>query len=179
MKTQNLTKWSNLFSIESKCNLAVAPSLFALELSLCLIVVFVVFADFLIVERAILAWQIAVVAVILAVFIRQSYSLFRQYIRSNEVILDSNLLTANFQDNQYRILPTSRVAFWGCYLILSPINSSIPNKESNGLAQFKSLVSSLLNTSTKTVFIDRRQLSKAALSHLVYTIKKAQFHSVN
>ncbi len=179
MKTQNLTKWSNLFSIESKCNLTLAPSLFALELSLFLIVVFVIITDFLIVERAVLAWQIAIFALIVAVILRQSFSLFSQYLPPNALTLDSQLLTAEFNDGQYRILSTSRVAFWGCYLMLSPIKPNLSNEHEYGFARIKSKASALFNTTTKTVFIDRRQLSKAALSHVVFTIKKAQFHSAS
>lgn len=184
MKTQNLTKWSNLYSTELKCNLTVKPSLFPLELVLGLLFIFLLFTIFTNEKRAVLAWQYAFLSTAF-IFIVHRFSvwLLRFQQRNQNKVIEINGIIQSVRygltsdiandsdDSNYLLSSHSRVAYWGFYLVL---NGPDNDQTYHGLFSNNQRRWFGHKNKHKLVFIDKRQLSKQQYSQLAFIIKRTQ-----
>jgi len=193
VKTVNLTKWSNLYSTELKCKLTLKPSLFPIELLLGLVLSFLIAVIFTTFDRAIFAWQYALLSCAFVVIFHRLCVFFSQYKPDSQrdtFEVDGIEQTVSYQHYQnvhhtqsyqannksdssshYQLMPQSRIAFWGFYIVLAPItNDGVCSK----VNVFQRKWWLLAFKKQRTVFIDKRQLSRQEYSRIAYIIKRTQ-----
>lgn len=196
MKTVNLTKWSNLYSTELKCKLTLKSSLFPIELVLGLVLSFLIVFSFTTFDRAIVAWQYALLSCAFVVIFHRLCVFFSQYKPDSQrdiIEVEGIEQTVSYQHHQnvqytqsyqdpqnshksysssyHQLMPQSRIAYWGFYLVLAPITNNGTCLKVN---VFPGKWWLLALKKQRTIFIDKRQLSRQEYSRLAYIIKRTQ-----
>jgi len=175
VKTKNSTKWSKLYLTELKCELSVGQSLLALEIFLFILLLALSSIIFIEVEQAVLAWQF-VGMLILVVYLIWIFS--DNWLKSGKELqpifqgfLDSYHGVMANERQSYQILPNSKIAFYGYYLTLTPIEQSNLLESTTSNLPF---IRRRNNSKIITLLIDRRCLSTYQQACLNYAVLKQQ-----
>ena len=168
MKTENSTKWSNLFSTELKSDYHFKPELIAIELMIGLMVISISLFNFIYFDKALVSWQLTTltlcVGYLTCVLTKKLLLINKTY---NVIQLNGFNCTVVYNGKTYEINRQSRVSFLGGFIVLTEPEKRPEFKSGNKVVHFFGKFSK-----EKLVFLDKRFMDKQQFSTLCFTLNR-------